>query len=211
MLADLVRVEKVSADSHFFQDLGADSMVMAHFCARVRKHPDLPSISMKDIYRHPTIRSLAAAVAAVAPAGDGSGTPVKSGGLERALAEVLAEVLKVERVQPDAHFFKDLGADSMVMAHFCARVRKRADLPSISMKQVYANSTIRGLAAAVAEPVSASPVVTASASRRRRPYRWSCPSRSPRGGPSCAGFAIPDGLLVLRLSSVALSVGATRG
>ena len=28
-------VERVSVDSHFFDDLGADSMVMAQFCARV--------------------------------------------------------------------------------------------------------------------------------------------------------------------------------
>src|SRR5256712_1711104 len=40
---------------------------MAHFCARVRKRGNLPSVSMKDVYRHPTIRSLAAALADVAP------------------------------------------------------------------------------------------------------------------------------------------------
>lgn len=68
VLADVVRVGEVSADSHFFDDLGADSMVMAQFCARVRKHGDLPSISMKDVYRHPTIRSLATALAASVPA-----------------------------------------------------------------------------------------------------------------------------------------------
>jgi len=39
---------------------------MAKFCARVRKHEDLPSVSMKDIYRHPTIRSLATTFAAPA-------------------------------------------------------------------------------------------------------------------------------------------------
>src|SRR5207245_2211467 len=59
LLADVLRVDHVSADSHFFDDLGADSLGMAHFCARVRKRGDLPSVSMKDIYRHPTIRSLA--------------------------------------------------------------------------------------------------------------------------------------------------------
>lgn len=57
VLAGIVGVERVSVDSHFFDDLGADSMVMARFCARVRKRVDLPSVSMKDIYRHPTIRS----------------------------------------------------------------------------------------------------------------------------------------------------------
>ena len=169
VLADLVRVEKVSADSHFFRDLGADSMVMAHFCARVRKCPDLPSISMKDIYRHPTIRSLAAAVAEVAPAGDGSGATAESGGLERALAESAGRgaegrtrsarrpLLQGSRRELDGH-------GALLRAG-----GKRADLPSISMKQVYANSTIRGLAAAVAEPVPASPVVTASASSPPQP------------------------------------------
>jgi non-ribosomal peptide synthetase-like protein len=63
VLADLMHAEQVSVESHFFDDLGADSLVMAHFCARVRKRPDLPSVSMKDIYRHPTLRSLAAALA----------------------------------------------------------------------------------------------------------------------------------------------------
>src|SRR6059036_183973 len=60
LLADVLRVERLSVDSHFFDELGADSLVMAKFCARVRKQGDLPSVSIKDIYRHPTIRSLAA-------------------------------------------------------------------------------------------------------------------------------------------------------
>src|SRR6266576_6745607 len=67
VLADVLRVDRVSADSHFFDDLGADSLVMAHFCARVRKRGNLPSVSMKDVYAHPTIRSLAAAVADEVP------------------------------------------------------------------------------------------------------------------------------------------------
>ncbi|MFI1766583.1 Pls/PosA family non-ribosomal peptide synthetase [Streptomyces sp. NPDC020800] len=72
-LADVVSAERVPVDSHFFTDLGANSLVMAQFCARVRKQPDLPSPSMKDIYRHPTIRSLAASFAQQAPA-DASAT-----------------------------------------------------------------------------------------------------------------------------------------
>jgi non-ribosomal peptide synthetase-like protein len=73
----------------------------------------------------------------------------------RLLAEVLADVLGVERVPGEAHFFHDLGADSMVMARFCARVRKRADLPDVSMKDVYRHPTLAALAATVAEPASA--------------------------------------------------------
>src|SRR5216117_458940 len=67
VLAEVMRVDRVSVDSHFFDELGADSLVMAHFCARVRKRGNLPSVSMRDVYRHPTIASLAAALADVAP------------------------------------------------------------------------------------------------------------------------------------------------
>jgi len=68
VLADVVGAERVSVNSHFFDDLGVDSLVMAHFCARVRKRAGAPPVSMKDIYRHPTITSLAAALAGAAPA-----------------------------------------------------------------------------------------------------------------------------------------------
>ena len=71
-------------------------------------------------------------------------------GVESTFAEVLAEVMRVDRVSVDSHFFDELGADSLVMAHFCARVRKRGNLPSVSMKDVYAHPTIRSLAAALA-------------------------------------------------------------
>ncbi|MBP2328600.1 non-ribosomal peptide synthetase-like protein [Kibdelosporangium banguiense] len=164
VLAEVLRVEQVPADSHFFDDLGADSMVMAQFCARVRKRPDLPSVSIKDIYQHPTIRSLAAALADTAP------VPV-----ERMFTDVLAEVLRVEQVPADSHFFDDLGADSMVMAQFCARVRKQPDLPSVSIKDIYQHPTIRSLAAALADttpaaggsPVPATTEVTTPVSTRQ--------------------------------------------
>src|SRR6266478_1885871 len=85
-------------------------------------------------------------------------------GIEAAFAAVLAEVLRVERVPADSDFFEDLGADSLVMAHFCARVRKRGDLPSVSMKDVYAHPTIRSLAEALADavPMAAKPPLLAT-------------------------------------------------
>ncbi|MFG2827019.1 Pls/PosA family non-ribosomal peptide synthetase [Streptomyces sp. NPDC048434] len=67
VLADVVGAGQISVDSNFFDELGADSMLMAQFCARVRKHADLPSVSMKDVYRNPTIRSLTTALAVSAP------------------------------------------------------------------------------------------------------------------------------------------------
>ena len=68
LLADVMHIGEVPVHSHFFTDLGADSLVMAHFCARVRKRDDLPSASMKDIYSHPTIASLATALKQAVPA-----------------------------------------------------------------------------------------------------------------------------------------------
>nr|WP_281425594.1 Pls/PosA family non-ribosomal peptide synthetase [Streptomyces corallincola] len=72
-------------------------------------------------------------------------------GTERELAAALADVMGTESVLPEAHFFTDLGANSLVMAQFCARVRKRPDLPSPSMKDIYKNPTIRSLTVAFAE------------------------------------------------------------
>jgi non-ribosomal peptide synthetase-like protein len=63
VLADVTHIEHVPVDAHFFDDLGANSLTMAHFCARIRKHPQLPPVSIRDVYGHPTVRSLAAALA----------------------------------------------------------------------------------------------------------------------------------------------------
>jgi len=76
-------------------------------------------------------------------------------GLAEALAEVLAEVMRAEHVPADSHFFTDLGADSLVMAKFCARLRKREDLPSVSMQDIYRHPTITSLVTAFASPVPA--------------------------------------------------------
>src|SRR2546421_305623 len=67
VLAGVVHVEQVSVDSNFFDDLGANSLMMAQFCARVRKRADLPPVSIKDVYKHPTIRSLAEVLADAMP------------------------------------------------------------------------------------------------------------------------------------------------
>src|SRR5437667_120497 len=91
------------------------------------------------------------AVAEATVIADGPGAATT--GAESILAGVLAGVLRVDRVSVDSHFFEELGADSLVMAHFCARVRKRGDLPSVSLKDIYAHPTIRSLAAALADVV----------------------------------------------------------
>ncbi|MGQ0482898.1 MAG: Pls/PosA family non-ribosomal peptide synthetase [Pseudonocardia sp.] len=79
-LGQTLNMSGVSIDSHFFDDLSANSLLMAQFSTRVRKLGTLPPLSMKDIYLNPTIRQLAAAM------GD-TGVPVAAGaGAAAALA-----------------------------------------------------------------------------------------------------------------------------
>jgi non-ribosomal peptide synthetase-like protein len=104
-------------------------------------------VSIKDIYQNPTITALAAALAPAEETTASAPVLVKD-----RLAEVLAGVLDIENVPPDADFFQDLGADSLVMAKFCARVRKQPDLPAVSIKDIYQNPTIMALAAALQVP-----------------------------------------------------------
>ncbi len=68
-------------------------------------------------------------------------------GIEADLAEVLASVLKIERVSANADFFEDLGANSLVMARFLGALRKKLGLKKASMKQIYQHSNIRELGA----------------------------------------------------------------
>jgi non-ribosomal peptide synthetase-like protein len=173
VLAGVLRVDRVPVDSHFFDDLGADSMVMAQFCARLRKRDDLPSASIKDVYQKPTIRDLAGDLAPVR-------TPVVEAPAADRMAEVLAGILGVDRVPVDSHFFDDLGADSMVMAQFCARLRKRDDLPSASIKDVYRHPTIRGLAGALTEAPGAPPLTPTAPAGRASPD--AAPSGVPEAG-----------------------------
>ncbi|MFE3656482.1 phosphopantetheine-binding protein, partial [Streptomyces sp. NPDC059165] len=134
VLAGVLHTEQVPVDGNFFTDLGADSMVMAQFCARIRKRDDLPTISMKDIYQHSTIHSLATAFTNTTPTNNHppNNTTSTQPATETLLADILADILHTQQIPPDGNFFTDLGADSMVMAQFCARIRKRDDLPTIS-------------------------------------------------------------------------------
>lgn len=112
---------------------------------------------------------------------DGCGEPAA---IERTLAAVLAAVVRTEQVPVDGHFFNDLGADSLVMAHFCARVRKRGDLPSVSMKDVYRHPTIRSLATALAD----APPVPRAEPAAEAPAAESAPVRAPVAAQSPAGM-----------------------
>jgi non-ribosomal peptide synthetase-like protein len=77
VLATVLAVDRVSADGHFFNDLGASSLLMAMFSTAVRERGDLPPVSMKDIYLHPTVRLLAAAIGEPCPAGPAGPGPAR--------------------------------------------------------------------------------------------------------------------------------------
>jgi non-ribosomal peptide synthetase-like protein len=87
-------------------------------------------------------RSLTAGAHYVAPESD----------IESLLAGELASVLGVERVSVEGHFFDELGANSLLMAHLSGRLRNSAgDLPPVSMRDVYAHPTVRSLAKALSD------------------------------------------------------------
>ena len=78
-LANILGVERVSVDSHFFDDLGANSLLMARFSAAIRKAAGaLPAVSMKDVYLHPTVRQLAAALAEVGSTSESTSEPASA-------------------------------------------------------------------------------------------------------------------------------------
>jgi non-ribosomal peptide synthetase-like protein len=136
-------------------------------------------------------------------------------GTEAAFAEVLAGLLGVDDVPAEDHFFDDLGADSMVMAQFCARVRKQGDLPPVSMKEVYAHPSLRSLAEALTEeeeaetetapaanggpPATAAPAATTAPAAAAPP----APAATPAGP---FGYILTGALQVLAL--VAFLYGA---
>jgi non-ribosomal peptide synthetase-like protein len=62
LLAETLGVERVSAESNFFFDLGANSLLMARFNAAARQQPAMATLSIRDVYRYPTVRLLAAAL-----------------------------------------------------------------------------------------------------------------------------------------------------
>ncbi|WP_214365403.1 Pls/PosA family non-ribosomal peptide synthetase [Pseudonocardia sp. H11422] len=110
-------------------------------------------------------------------AGSGHDHVAAATATEQALADALVATLRLDQVSVDAHFFDDLGASSLLMARFCARVRKTTDAPAVSMRDVYLNPTVRSLAAALGErehsPAAApDPVSSGNSPAPVRGLRW---------------------------------------
>jgi non-ribosomal peptide synthetase-like protein len=90
---------------------------------------------------------------------------------ERLLVEAIAEILTVERVSIDDHFFDDLGANSLLMARFCARIRRNPGMAKVSMRDIYMNPTIAKLARIFDEAEQQDESVVAPAEPFHRPTR----------------------------------------
>ena len=58
-------------------------------------------------------------------------------------------MLGLKDVSIDGDFFADYGAHSLLMARFCARVRQMDGSLQVAMRDVYAHTTIRRLAASL--------------------------------------------------------------
>lgn len=126
------------------------------------------------------------------------------------LAILLAGVLEMPQVDPDANFFDDLGADSMLLAQFCARVRKQPDLPKISMKDVYANPTLRSLSTALALGEGARPHTEPATPPRRGPSTVAAAAPAPVRRPGAvAHFLCGTAQLIFLLGGVFLVATAT--
>ena len=60
----LFRPQAVPLDAHFFLDLGGHSLLAARMVSELRKEPRFASVSVSDVYEHPTVTRLARALEA---------------------------------------------------------------------------------------------------------------------------------------------------
>ena len=74
-LAAVLQLDQVPAGAHFFDDLGANSLLMAGLGARLRRTLDRPALSMADLYQHPSVRLLARHLDATAARADAASSP----------------------------------------------------------------------------------------------------------------------------------------
>lgn len=78
LLSATLRMDQVSVTADFFDDLGGSSLSMARFTARVRADVEVRPPSMRDIYRHRTVRDLAAALGDPVDAPERAATPTRT-------------------------------------------------------------------------------------------------------------------------------------
>ncbi len=98
--------------------------------------------------------------------------------LEAQLAAAWQDILGLPEVSVEADFFCDLGAHSLTAARLISRLRSEPGMEGLAMGDLYANTTVRSLAAFI-EDGRAAPAA-AGISERRPPLRhsslrvWTC-------------------------------------
>ena len=55
----IMQIDQISIVDNFFSDLGAHSLLMAQFCAKLRQEQIGLSLSMRDVYKNPSVQQLA--------------------------------------------------------------------------------------------------------------------------------------------------------
>lgn len=90
---------------------------------------------------------------------------------EADLAQVMADVLGLERVSVTADFFTGLGGNSLIMARFAAEIRSRLGYAGFSLKDLYRKPNIREFAAYLGENGSATPPYRRT-SKAEEPNFW---------------------------------------
>lgn len=76
---------------------------------------------------------------------------------EADLAQVLADIMGMERVSVTADFFAGLGGNSLIMARFAAEIRSRLGFSGFSLKDLYRNPNIRAFGARLEQDGPAMP------------------------------------------------------
>ncbi|GGG41797.1 peptide synthetase [Kocuria dechangensis] len=90
---------------------------------------------------------------------------------EKILADALMEVMNLDRVSVTDDFFKDLGAHSLLMARFGAEIRKRMNLASVSMREIYLHPNLEDLASRLELMVREAPSAPDGRSNQEDFYR----------------------------------------
>jgi non-ribosomal peptide synthetase-like protein len=131
-LAGLLGAKQVSVESEFFDELGMSSLMAAHFCTAARQRSQASSLSVKDVYQHPTIRRLSAAVAGRPPA---PGTQVSPAGTGRVPPASTAQYVACGAVQALA-FLASVLAGAAVLSYGFGWVSGGSGLTSLYLRSL---------------------------------------------------------------------------
>ncbi len=89
LLADVLKLEKISVEANFFDELGADSLKLASYVTVIRKQLGIRRISMRQLYQHPSIAELSSVLDAAAAE---PGTAAKAGPVSELIPVALPEL-----------------------------------------------------------------------------------------------------------------------